>query len=102
VSSSAHAPLTRLLADTKISNIDQLCAAMAGLHAKHGLKHIAVSSMVLPKRPVPDLPAFPANYPGTDTDSPDMLVCIAGSEDGEIWGFALPTIEGYFSGVGDL
>lgn len=75
--------------------------ALSTLHTQHTLQHIAVSSIILPRASLPALPPFPSTYPGIPADDSDILVCFA-SSGGQLWAYALPTIEGYYSGVGDL
>lgn len=98
---------------------------MSSLHQSHSLQHIALSSIPLPvSLLVPlDLPAPPASYtrllpnplppwyeavgsPSSNTEEQEVLVCFASSTsaEGELetYAFALPSVQGYFSGVGDL
>lgn len=101
----ALAKLIRLLSETKINNLHDLSSALRILHDKHNLEHIAVSSISLPDQ-IPDLPSPPSTY--TDlldrslSASSETLLCFASSRKGELVAFALPSLEGYFSGVGDL
>jgi pyridoxine kinase len=91
------------------------------LHNTHGLPHIAFSSIPLPKSIVLplNLPSPPDRYTallprplplwyealGTGDPEDDILVCFASSMVNstlQTWAYALPTVQGYFSGVGDL
>ena len=115
--------LPRLLADIKIASISTLRQALVSLHEKHDLPHIVISSMALPSAfvAVLDLPPPPSTYTRLLGDSvparyskaldsasseDDTLVCLASTYKGKgqlsTWAFALPTVHGYFAGVGDL
>jgi pyridoxine kinase len=126
--------------DASIDTLQELKKALVGVHAK-GVKHVAVSSVVLRRREVKrlGLPPPPKRYmelirrggcegvklhsdDGDDEDE-ELLLCFASSssapsqpngsaraaaadddDDGglESYAFALPTVQGYYSGVGDL
>lgn len=105
----------------KITSLETLHEALQSLHLRDRVPHVVVSSVPLPGGLVASLgvPPPPKSYtellPETqppwydavDTASPedDVLVCFASScTNGRIetYAFALPTIRGYFSGVGDL
>jgi pyridoxine kinase len=127
--------------DASIDTLQELKKALVGVHAK-GVKHVAVSSVVLRRREVKrlGLPPPPRRYmelirqgggegvklhsDGDDEDE-ELLLCFASSSsapsqpngsaraaaaaadddaDGglESYAFALPTVQGYYSGVGDL
>jgi pyridoxine kinase len=111
----------RLLSGVKIDSLATLNAALIQLHTEHSLPHIAFSSIPLPISIVStlSLPAPPQQYDrllptphppwfnavGVGAPDEDVLVCFASSfVDGQLdtWAFALPTIDGSFSGVGDL
>jgi pyridoxine kinase len=98
-----------------------LHSALDRLHREKELAHVAFSSIPLPASIVRslDLPHPPSSYTRLLPNSPlqwyssaidsspedDVLVCFASSKTGpdmETWAFALPTVQGYFSGVGDL
>lgn len=95
--------------------------ALKALHTTYGVKHVALSSIPLPVSLVSSLgvPAPPSSYTrllpeshppwydavGVAQGDEEVLVCFASTfTDGELetFAFALPTIRGYFSGVGDL
>ena len=98
-----------------------LRSALTALHHHHSLANVALSSIPLPAALVAslDLPPPPLAYTALlpDTSLPwyhpanasapedDILVCCASTLEGdqmETYAFALPTVQGYFSGVGDL
>lgn len=104
-----------------IDSLQTLHSALSGLHSDHDLLHIALSSIPLPASLVASLglPPPPEAYTRLLPDSPlpwyhptsssapedDILVCFASTfanEGLETYAFALPTVQGYFSGVGDL
>lgn len=108
-----------LLSGISISSFDTLHSALQHLHKE--VRHVAFSSIPLPSSLVAQLalPAPPTIYerllPGqplpwyhpvsVDSAEEDTLVCFASTAvEGEMstWAFALPTVQGYFSGVGDL
>ena len=112
----------RLLSDTTISSLTTLHASLHHLHTVSSVSHVAVSSIplrlslvaplrLLPPpasytRLLPDVPPplYDAFDPVGNVDD-EVLVCFASTwSDGlmDTWAFALPTIRGYFSGVGDL
>lgn len=105
----------------QISSLESLHEALQTLHLRDGVPHVVISSVPLPgglvtSMGVPPPPKSytrllpetqPPWYDAVDTASPDedVLVCFASSCVGgriETYAFALPTIRGYFSGVGDL
>ena len=111
----------RLLSETTISSLATLHASLHRLHTVSSVSHIAVSSiplrfsLVAPLR----LPPPPASYTrllpdvtpplydafGVGDVDDEVLVCFASTWSNgrmDTWAFALPTIRGYFSGVGDL
>lgn len=111
----------RLLSGIEITSLETLHEALKALHVRDGVSHVVLSSVPLPGSlvssmgvpPPPDsytklLPETqPPWYDAVDTASPDddILVCFASSYIHgciETYAFALPTIRGYFSGVGDL
>lgn len=98
-----------------------LHAALTALHVNYGVPHVVLSSIPLPISLVAELglPPPPVSYTrfvpdpkppwydavGVGEPEDDILVCFASTWDGDkpqTYGFALPTIRGYFSGVGDL
>ncbi|WWD03134.1 pyridoxal kinase [Kwoniella europaea PYCC6329] len=110
-----------LLSGISIVSMATLHTALRQLHTSHSLPHIAFSSIPLPISLVTklDLPAPPPSYMcllpdpippwydavGVGEPEDEVLVCFASTwenEELETWAFALPTIRGYFSGVGDL
>ncbi|WVQ80248.1 pyridoxal kinase [Cryptococcus sp. DSM 104549] len=110
-----------LLSGINITSLPTLHSALLQLHKSSSLSHIAFSSIPLPISLVSTLrlPPPPASYTrllpyppppwydavGVGAPDDEVLVCFASSWEGghmETWGFALPTIQGYFSGVGDL
>lgn len=111
----------RLLAGVRIRSLSTLHLALSRLHTDHSLPHITLSSLPLPVSLIQrlELPAPPSSYTsllpepappwydavGKGNPSDEVLVCFASSyTNGKLdtWAFALPTIRGYFSGVGDL
>lgn len=111
----------RLLSDVKITSLETLHDALNALHIQEGVPHVVLSSIPLPGTlvssmgipPPPEsytrlLPeSAPPWYDAVNTANPDedILVCFASSLISgkmETYAFALPTIRGYFSGVGDL
>ena len=101
--------------------MQSLHSALYSLHTDNRLAHVAFSSIPLPSSMVKSLclPPPPHTYTHLLPDEPlpwynsaddssledDVLVCFASSklgEEMETWAFALPTVQGYFSGVGDL
>ncbi|WVQ99554.1 pyridoxal kinase [Kwoniella sp. CBS 9459] len=112
-----------LLSGINITSLSTLHSALRHLHQTSNLPHIAFSSIPLPIALVTslDLPSPPASYlrllpnpippwydaVGVGESEDETLVCFASTwnrekEDMDTWAFALPTIRGYFSGVGDL
>ncbi|WVF71313.1 pyridoxal kinase [Kwoniella sp. CBS 6097] len=112
-----------LLSGINITCLSSLHQALRHLHTTSNLPHIAFSSIPLPISLVTslDLPAPPSSYlrllpnpippwydaVGVGEPEDEVLVCFASTwngaeEDMDTWAFALPTIRGYFSGVGDL
>ncbi|BEJ16357.1 hypothetical protein CspHIS471_0509620 [Cutaneotrichosporon sp. HIS471] len=110
-----------LLSDVKITSMSTLYQALTALHTTYGVKHVALSSISLPVSLVSSLgiPAPPSSYTrllpesrppwydavGVAKGDDEVLVCFSSTyADGELetYAFALPTIRGYFSGVGDL
>lgn len=101
--------------------MSDLYTALHALHTTHGVPHVALSSIALPNSLVASLgvPPPPKSYTrllpetrppwydavGAGDPDDDILVCFASTyADGKLqtYAFALPTIRGYFSGVGDL
>ncbi|KAL1411410.1 putative pyridoxal kinase [Vanrija albida] len=112
---------TELLSGVKIDSVASLHEALTALHVNYGVPHVVLSSIPLPIGLVSQLglPPPPASYTrfvpdpkppwydavGVGEPEDDILVCFASTWDGDkpqTYGFALPTIRGYFSGVGDL
>ncbi|WVR06917.1 pyridoxal kinase [Kwoniella sp. DSM 27419] len=110
-----------LLSGISITSLPTLHSALHQLHTDNGLPNIAFSSIPLPISLVAtlDLPSPPTSYTrllpnplppwydevGVGAPEDEVLVCFASSWTGthmDTWAFALPTIRGYFSGVGDL
>ncbi|CAK9781145.1 bud site selection-related protein [Cutaneotrichosporon oleaginosum] len=110
-----------LLSDVKITTMSTLCDALTALHTTYGVKHVALSSIPLPVSLVSTLgvPPPPTSYTrllpeshppwydavGVAEGNEEVLVCFSSTcTNGELetYAFALPTIRGYFSGVGDL
>ncbi|OCF32990.1 pyridoxal kinase [Kwoniella heveanensis CBS 569] len=112
-----------LLSGINITSLSSLRAALRHLHTTSNLPHIAFSSIPLPISLVAslDLPPPPESYlrllpnptppwydaVGIGEPEDEVLVCFASTwktngDDMDTWAFALPTIRGYFSGVGDL
>ncbi|WWC62124.1 pyridoxal kinase [Kwoniella dejecticola CBS 10117] len=110
-----------LLSGINITSLKTLHTALHQLHTANSLPHVAFSSIPLPISLVTslDLPSPPDSYlrllpnplppwydaVGVGQPEDEILVCFASSwKDGHMttWAFALPTIRGYFSGVGDL
>ncbi|WWC70136.1 pyridoxal kinase [Kwoniella pini CBS 10737] len=110
-----------LLSGINITSIETLHTALQQLHTANSLAHIAFSSIPLPISLVTslDLPSPPESYlrllpdpfppwydaVGVGKPEDEVLVCFASSwqdDSMRTWAFALPTIRGYFSGVGDL
>ncbi|GMK55229.1 hypothetical protein CspeluHIS016_0202850 [Cutaneotrichosporon spelunceum] len=110
-----------LLSDVNITSISTLYQALTALHTTYGVKHVALSSVSLPVSLVSSLriPPPPSSYTrllpeshppwydavGVANDDEEVLVCFSSTyTNGELetYAFALPTIRGYFSGVGDL
>ncbi|TYJ58646.1 pyridoxal kinase [Cryptococcus floricola] len=110
-----------LLSGINITDLASLRKALYHLHTTSPLPHIAFSSIPLPIALVASLtlPPPPESYTrllphplppwydavGVGAPDDEVLVCFASSwVDGqmETHAFALPTIRGYFSGVGDL
>ncbi|WVW84075.1 pyridoxal kinase [Kwoniella bestiolae CBS 10118] len=110
-----------LLSGISIDSMQTLHTALRQLHTTNSLPHIAFSSIPLPISLVTtlNLPPPPPSYMrllpdpippwydavGMGEPEDETLVCFASTwQDGnmETWAFALPTIRGYFSGVGDL
>ncbi|WVQ74020.1 pyridoxal kinase [Cryptococcus sp. DSM 104548] len=110
-----------LLSGINITGLASLREALHHLHTTSPLPHIAFSSIPLPIALVSSLtlPPPPESYTrllphplppwydaiGVGEPEDEILVCFASSwVDGqmETHAFALPTIRGYFSGVGDL
>ncbi len=116
----------RILSQTKISSLVALQSALRTLHSSpYSVPHIAVSSIILPSHVVRklQLPLAPTAYtsllkgkderdvilPTMEGNADDeVLVCFASSsvnpetDELETYAFALPTVQGYYSGVGDL
>ncbi|WVO15079.1 pyridoxal kinase [Cryptococcus depauperatus] len=110
-----------LLSGINVTSLESLQQALRQLHTAHCLPHIAFSSIPLPTSIVEplSLPGPPPSYTrllpdplppwydavGACSSENEVLVCFASSwNEGEMetWAFALPTVRGYFSGVGDL
>ncbi|KAK8864530.1 pyridoxal kinase [Kwoniella newhampshirensis] len=110
-----------LLSGININSLPTLHTALHQLHTTSSLPHVAFSSIPLPISLVDSLslPSPPASYTrllpdplpqwydaaGVGAPEDEVLVCFASTwADGKMdtWAFALPTIRGYFSGVGDL
>ena len=110
----------RLLSDITVNSLPSLHSSLHHLHTAYGLPHIALSSMPLPMKIVSslNLPGHPESYTSlaadpsrsdttvhSDSGDDEILVCFASTFiDGQMdtWAFRLPTLRGYFSGVGDL
>lgn len=110
------------MSGVSITSLPTLRIALEKLHSESDLQHVALSSVPLPASLVRslNLPPPPSVYDqllpthtlpwyhsAEDSDpEDDILVCFASTKlsDGslETWAFALPTVQGYFSGVGDL
>lgn len=118
--STRHIDL-RLLSDTKITSLPSLHTALEALHTIYGVPHVVLSSIpfpisVLSQLNVPPPPEsytrlLPETHPpwydaiGAGEPTDEVLVCFASTyKDGKLqtYAFALPTVRGYFSGVGDL
>ncbi|WWD17160.1 pyridoxal kinase [Kwoniella shandongensis] len=110
-----------LLSGIVINSLPSLHTALHQLHTANSLPHVAFSSIPLPISLVStlSLPPPPASYTrllpdplpqwydavGSGAPEDEVLVCFASSWENDrmdTWAFALPTIRGYFSGVGDL
>ncbi|KAL7421924.1 putative pyridoxal kinase [Cryptotrichosporon argae] len=108
-----------LLSEKKITSLPSLHAALLELHTQ--VPNVVLSSLVLPTAllaslgaaPPPAPPVYTALLPAASPawydpalSGADTLVCLASARtpDGacETWLYALPTVRGYFSGVGDL
>ena len=120
--------LFRLLSQIKITSLSTLHDAFCRLHTAHSLPNIVLSSISLPDNLVrslglpnppeqytslvpspPPIGYQPVTHPShsIQADDRETLVCFASScqesqDHPETWAFALPTVHGYFSGVGDL
>ena len=117
----------RLLSETKITSFSTLYKALQVLHQEpYGVKHVVISSIPLPRRMVErmGLPGLPGGYSGLVRaggggemdevdDDDEVLVCFASTSTSsstsistastiQTYAYALPTIRGYYSGVGDL
>lgn len=111
----------RLLSGTTITSLASLHSSLRQLHVEHSVPHIVLSSIPLPISLVStlNLPSPPSSYAhllpashppwydavGRGSQDDEVLICFASTwtdEHMDTWGFALPTIRGYFSGVGDL
>lgn len=112
----------RLLAGFKIDSISSLYQALDVLHASpYSVPNVAISSIALPQYVAEslNLAATPQEYAALAQDAKGtepsrngkegsaVLLCFASTKtaDDEMpqtYAFALPLIEGYFSGVGDL
>lgn len=110
------------MSDVKITSLETLHQALTALHTTYGVPHVVVSSIPLPISLVSSIgvPAPPQSYTrllpaarppwydavGVGEPDDEVLVCFASTykSDGTLdtHAFALPTIRGYFSGVGDL
>ena len=118
---NTYRDMNRLLSDITVNSLSSLHSSLRHLHTIHGLPHIVLSSIPLPIKIVSDLdlPVPPDSYAcfmadfnssrsetiRSDPEDHEILVCFASSFiDGRIdtWAFRLPTLPGYFSGVGDL
>ncbi|WWC89185.1 pyridoxal kinase [Kwoniella dendrophila CBS 6074] len=110
-----------LLSGINITSMTTLHDALQHIHTTNSLSHVAFSSIPLPISLVTklNLPPPPTSYlsllpdptppwydaVGVGEPEDEVLVCFASTwQNGDIqtWAFALPTIRGYFSGVGDL
>lgn len=108
-----------LLSGISINSFASLHSALETLH--RDVRHVAFSSIPLPSslvarlalpgppkaytRLLPDQPLPWYNPASTTAPEDDTLVCFASTlNQGSLstWAFALPTVQGYFSGVGDL
>ena len=113
--------ISRLLSGITITSLPTLHSSLHQLHTIHHVTHVAFSSIPLPASLVKSLkiPSPPQSYTcllpetsppwydaaGSGTEEDDVLVCFASTwvnKRMETWGFSLPTVRGYFSGVGDL
>lgn len=121
---------SRLLSETKITSPRTLLQALQTLHSPpYNVEHVVISSIPLPVSLVEKLglplssSAAPARYTSLldqrsygqaeegeeakETED-EILVCFASTRSKnpgdapETYGYALPTIRGYYSGVGDL
>ena len=104
----------RLLAQTTITSLSTLHSAFQRVHRDHGVPHIVLSSITLPASMLSTLklPGPPPSYTCLISDhmeisspSDTILVCFASTLNQtatETWAWALPNIEGYFTGTGDL
>lgn len=112
----------RLLAGFKIDSISSLHRALNALHASpYSVPNVIISSIALPQNVVEslNLVAAPQEYAAladdakgiepslNDKQGSAVLLCFASTKtaDDEMpqtYVFALPVIDGYFSGVGDL
>lgn len=94
----------RILSGVKVSSFRDLKLSLDLLHDQ--VPNIALSSIVLPPAMIEllDLPPPPDAYNALASTAPaptSKLICFASSKT-ETYAYALPAIDGYFSGVGDL
>ncbi len=95
-------PYSRVLTDTKITDIASLRHAIRTLHQTYHIPHVVISSIPLKPWLFDSLPAH-ARPPSGHTS--EFLACIASSQEASntaVYTSCFPCLPGYFSGVGDL
>lgn len=78
-----------LLMETKITSVASLKEALKGFHEKYRVKHIVLSSL------------FPETIKELSNDHENILCCVS-SPGEDLAYFKVHTVEGHFTGVGDL
>lgn len=78
-----------LLMETKITTVESLKATLKAFHEKFNVKHIVLTSL------------FPATIKEFSDDQDNILCCVSSVGEGLAY-FKIPTVGGYFTGVGDL
>lgn len=95
---------SRILSSIKVSSFHDLKLSLDLLH--DSVPNVALSSIELPDAMIAqlDLPPPPDAYSALASTAPastSKLICVASSRT-ETYAYAVPAIDGYFSGVGDL
>jgi len=98
-----------LLTGIRLNSLANLRTALRSLHQEHGVPNVVISSLVLQDTQLPEYLTKP-DYPANPLYAPGYILCVAsttaeggaGGDISRVHAIAVPKINGYFSGVGDL